>query len=110
MSYLDRIKASYQAGRADQIRARELARRRAAEQRAQATLAAKKAPPIRAVRAAGRIIEGAKPAIAGAQRVASSFARLSQPRPQPKKRSRSVSSAGSKQHRLEPRPKKSMLW
>lgn len=118
MSYLDRIKASYQAGRADQIRARELARRRAAEQRVQATLAAKKAPPIRAVRAAGRIIESTRPAITGAQKIAGSLGNLSQPKQRAKNptlkeppviKTRPKLKKSPKRQPIT-RPKKSMLW
>lgn len=110
MSYLDRIKASYQTGKADTIAAREQARKKAAEKRAAATLAARKAPPIRAVRAAGRIVESTRPAITGAQKIAGSLGNLSQPKkqsqsPRPKKRRRS-----QKIRSVESQPKKSMLW
>jgi hypothetical protein len=110
MSYLDRIKASYQAGKLDTIAAREQARKKAAEKRAAATLAARKAPPIPAVRAVGRIIESTRPAITGTQKIAGSISKLSQPKkqsqsPRPKKRRRS-----QKIRSVESQPKKSMLW
>ena len=98
MSYLDRIRASYQAGRADTVRRRTLAQYKAEEKRAKEILAAKKAKPIAAVRTAGRIIESSRPIFSGAQRVAGSLAKLSQPS---KPRSHKIRSQ---------KPRESLLW
>lgn len=108
MSYLDRIRASYQAGRADTVRRRTLARYAADEDRAKEILDAKKAKPIAAVRRAGRIIESSRPIFSGAQQVAGSLAKLSQPS---KPRSHKPRSHKIRSHKIRSqKPNKSLLW